>query len=82
MTLMKTIAAACVASALLTGTASAADLPGAMSHGSGAVPHYRHSTYRHGASLFGLGRHSTAAGRAKQRHRTHLDRCQNVPSRC
>ena len=34
MTLMKTIAAACVASALLAGTASAADLPGAMSHGS------------------------------------------------
>lgn len=85
MKLAMRVAAACIASALLAGTAAASDMPSRTSLGYGTAPHYRHGGYshrRHGASLFGFGHRSSAAGRAKQRHRTRLDRCNNAPSRC
>lgn len=77
---------------LLAATASPAGaIPYVSSGGYGASPHRqphgsRHARHRHGGSILGsvlgAGHHGPRAGRAKQRHRTHLNRCDNVPSRC
>ncbi len=70
MTLAKSLSTACIASILLAGTAVAA--PMAPVAGGLDSP----------VTAVALVMKGTRAGNAKQRHRTRLDRCRNVPSRC
>ena len=70
MTSLTLAGAACALLVLGAGTASA--MPAAPAGPGVRAP----------VEAAALLKRGTAAGKAKQRYRTRLDRCRNVPSRC